>query len=262
MVSVIVTTYNREKLLSETVSAILHQTYRDIELIVIDNYSNYDVAKLINSFNDSRIRLMQNRNNGVIAANRNIGIKDAKGEYIAFCDDDDVWTDDKLESQLTHMAKHKANFCSCDCLRIDADGTPLQKFAFLRDQLLIRMTPKKNIRNLMISNFIITSSVIVKKDLLNGHAFDEDPLLVAVEDYHLWMELLSGPDCRYIFFPKKCVKYRVQLSSTIDRKNRLLNGIRREYALVKYLRKHPDVGLLRIFRVINTLKLLKSFVVG
>ena len=75
LVSVIVTTYNREILLKETINSILCQTFKEFELIVVDNYSNYDYFKFINSFNDSRILPFQNKNKGIIAVNRNFGIK-------------------------------------------------------------------------------------------------------------------------------------------------------------------------------------------
>ena len=99
-VSVVVTTYNRKKYLTQTIKSILNQTFADFELIVVDNYSNYDFLSHINSLNDSRIRPFQNNNNGIIAVNRNFGIKKSKGEFIAFCDDDDIWINTKLEIQL------------------------------------------------------------------------------------------------------------------------------------------------------------------
>ena len=72
--SVIVTTYNRPSLLNETIKSILNQTFVDFELIVVDNFSNYNFFQLIKSYNDKRIKAFQNQNNGVIATNRNYGI--------------------------------------------------------------------------------------------------------------------------------------------------------------------------------------------
>lgn len=83
-VSVIVTTYNRKEYLAETIQSILNQTFQDFELIVVDNYSNYDFFGLMKSFNSEKITAFQNQNNGIIAVNRNFGIKLAKGEFIAF----------------------------------------------------------------------------------------------------------------------------------------------------------------------------------
>ena len=99
-VSVIVTTFNRKLFLTEALNSILNQTFKDFELIIVDNYSDYDFIAHINSFKDKRIRAYQNENNGVIAVNRNFGLKKAKGEYLAFCDDDDIWFKEKLKRQM------------------------------------------------------------------------------------------------------------------------------------------------------------------
>ena len=70
-VNIIITTYNRPELLSKTILSILSQTYYNFELIIIDNFSNYDFFKLIHNFNDDRIKGFQNQNNGIISINRN-----------------------------------------------------------------------------------------------------------------------------------------------------------------------------------------------
>ena len=112
MVSVVVTTFNRKDLLKETLESILAQTYQDFELIVVDNYSNYDFNALIESFKSDKIRAYQNQNHDVIATNRNFGIEKAKGEYIAFCDDDDLWMPDKLEKQMKCASEHDVDLIS------------------------------------------------------------------------------------------------------------------------------------------------------
>ena len=99
-VSVVVITYNRKELLKETIVSIINQTYTDFELLVIDNYSEYDFFGFIEELNDKRIKPYQNHNHGVIATNRNLGIQKATGSFISFCDDDDMWEPEKLEKQL------------------------------------------------------------------------------------------------------------------------------------------------------------------
>ena len=108
-VSVIVTTYNRKEKLKEALVSILEQTYTNIEILVVDNFSNYDIKGFIQEFNDTRIILIQNANNGNYVINRNLGIKNAHGDYIAFCDDDDYWLSHKLTEQIRFFT-----MASCD----------------------------------------------------------------------------------------------------------------------------------------------------
>ena len=77
-VSIIITTYNREENLKECIKSILDQTYRDFEIIVVDNYSKYNFHDLKNIINDKRVKWFQNKNNGIIAVNRNFGINKTK----------------------------------------------------------------------------------------------------------------------------------------------------------------------------------------
>ena len=118
LVSVVVTTYNRKEMLKITIKSILNQTYNNIELLIIDNYSNYDFFNFISSFNDSRIKAFQNKNNGIIAVNRNYGINKSIGNYIAFCDDDDYWNKFKLSDQIKFFKNEKVILVSSLALKI------------------------------------------------------------------------------------------------------------------------------------------------
>ena len=122
LVSVIVTTYNRKDLLTKTIDSILNQTYKNYELIVVDNYSNYDFLSHIKSFNDERIRSFQSANDGIISVNRNYGIKKAKGKYIAFCDDDDSWKPKKLQVSMEYIEKYSADIVYHDLYCINNKG--------------------------------------------------------------------------------------------------------------------------------------------
>ena len=96
-VSIIIPTYNRAKLVGKALKSIIDQTYKNWEVIVIDNHSTDDTDKIFKNFIDPRIRYFKIHNHGIIAKSRNFGIKMAKGEWIAFLDSDDWWTNDKLE---------------------------------------------------------------------------------------------------------------------------------------------------------------------
>lgn len=99
-VSVVITTYNRAKLIARAIESVLNQAYRDFELIIVDDGSTDNTAEIVNSYNDKRIRYIRHEKNRGAAAARNTGIRAARCEYIAFQDSDDEWFSNKLEKQM------------------------------------------------------------------------------------------------------------------------------------------------------------------
>ena len=209
-VSVVVTTFNRKKLLKETVDSILNQTFTDFELIVVDNYSNYDFMEYMKSFNDDRIRFYQNRNDGVIAVNRNYAIRRSKGEYIAFCDDDDIWSRQKIELQVEQVIKNP------DTILVSTN------FSLINDNsLILKSSIGKRIKYLFISifenpkyclsymNYIIFSSVLIKNKSIY---FSEKSELIGSEDFefNLRLSFLKG---NFYFINEELVNYRIHLDA-------------------------------------------------
>ena len=97
LVSIIIPTYPQATYIGKALQSIIDQTFKNWEAIIIDNHSTDDTQKILNQFVDPRIKCLKIKNNGIIAKSRNLGIKFAKGEWIAFLDSDDWWTKDKLE---------------------------------------------------------------------------------------------------------------------------------------------------------------------
>jgi teichuronic acid biosynthesis glycosyltransferase TuaG len=200
LISVIVTTYNRRELLSETISSILSQSYRNIEIIVVDNYSQYEFFEEVQSFQDERIRCYQNQNSGIIAVNRNFGIRKARGNYIAFCDDDDIWNPDKLELQLEHL-KVKGTIGVGSQVTFIGESRHYRKKRKYTEEYVI-------FDNVVDGNVIPLSTIIVKN--IGDLYFDENPLLIGYEDWDFQINIL----CRHktskiIILPLETVLYRV-----------------------------------------------------
>ena len=105
LVSVILPTYNRARLVSRSINSVLKQTYNNFELIIIDDGSTDNTKQIINSFNDNRIVYLKHNHNKHASAARNTGIAKSKGELIAFLDDDDQWLPKKLEKQISIIQK-------------------------------------------------------------------------------------------------------------------------------------------------------------
>ena len=107
LVSIITPAYNSEKYIAETIESVLNQTYKNWEMIIIDDCSTDKTSKLVNDYilADSRIKLVSLNKNGGVSNARNIGLSKARGAFVAFLDSDDIWVKNKLETQILFMKK-------------------------------------------------------------------------------------------------------------------------------------------------------------
>lgn len=121
MISVIIPTYNREKELLRSLDSVRNQTFRDIEIIVVDDGSTDATESAVTAIQDERIRYIKHEENRGGGAARNTGINNARGEYIAFQDSDDVWYPDKLEVEYNCLREHDADIVFCKMNKIE-DG--------------------------------------------------------------------------------------------------------------------------------------------
>lgn len=105
-VTVAITTYNRPDMLRRAISSVVRQTHTDLEILVCDDASSYDVASLVAEFDDPRIKLVSAETNGGVVANRNRALQSATGEFFCFLDDDDIYLPEKVERSLSMAVSH------------------------------------------------------------------------------------------------------------------------------------------------------------
>jgi glycosyltransferase involved in cell wall biosynthesis len=118
LITVIIPTYNRDDTIKRAIDSVLNQTYKNLELIIVDDGSTDNTKDVIKKYlKDKRIRYFYKQNKGVSSA-RNLGIKKANGEYIAFLDSDDEFEKNKLKVQLEKMIKFNIFFSICNSLEI------------------------------------------------------------------------------------------------------------------------------------------------
>lgn len=117
LVSVIIPVHNRAAILPRAIDSVLKQSYRDLELIVVDDGSNDNIKCVVSNFADGRLVYLRHDINRGVSAARNTGIKAAHGEYIAFLDSDDLWHADKLLKQLSVFAEHPEADCVYSLIR-------------------------------------------------------------------------------------------------------------------------------------------------
>ena len=255
LVSVIIPVYNAQNYIEETIQSVINQTYQNWELIIVDDCSTDDSVELVKEFEkqDSRIRLIELETNfGGPARPRNIGIDNAKGEYIAFLDADDVWSKDKVEYQINFMIKNKYNFTSTNIVRIDKDSNYLRNSLFY--DFLNKLKKKKNICDFVKYSFIANSSVIIKKEII-GY-FSEDKELVAVEDFYLWLELFIKKETQFYYIDDELLKYRILEDSISDRTTTSKQYVKADLAVLKFILQNNKYNLLSCFYI----KVFKDFI--
>ncbi len=121
-VSIIMPSYNTAEYIPQTIDSVLAQTYRDWELIIVDDCSTDNTDEVVGRYKDPRIRYLKNDVNSGAAVSRNRALREAKGRYIAFLDSDDLWERDKLEAQLAFMKEKGYAFSYTDYQIIYMDG--------------------------------------------------------------------------------------------------------------------------------------------
>lgn len=185
-ISVIMPVYNSEAFIKRTIESVLSQTFRDFELLVVDDGSIDSTENIVKNFRDLRIKYSKIPHSGCPAVPRNFGINYSKGEYIAFLDSDDTWCKQKLEKQLPHFQSPQIIGVASDAILVP-ETSYYRKMHQRRSKLGYNDYQYQDILN---RNFVITSSLIVKKKALDrAGLFDENRDFCFIEDWELWLRM-------------------------------------------------------------------------
>lgn len=218
-VSIIIPVYNRKKLIRRSVESALNQTYKNIEIIVVDDGSKKNIEEEIDKIGDKRIKYIRlSKNKGACYA-RNIGIKYSDKEYITFLDSDDKLHPKKLETQMNNIIKHKSNFDFCKLMVNN------NKHYIIPNNSTEKEIYKGNILNELVSkgNFISTQSIIVKKSIIEKYLFDNE--LLRLQDYDLVLRMF--PSLKISFTNKTLANLYVQKDSITNNRGKLKSALKR-----------------------------------
>jgi glycosyltransferase involved in cell wall biosynthesis len=206
-VSVIIATYNRAGVLAEAIASVRAQTFEDWELLVVDDGSSDGTAELIKRLSDEdrRLRYVRQDNRGQSAA-RNAGLRQARGAFVAFLDDDDLWLPEKLALQVARMRSHaQASVSYTGVLQVDPAGRVYE----VRPSM-----PGTTYGELFQRGFMRTPAVMARRTHLEEAGFfDED--LRYFEDYDLWLRLARTGKIEFIPYPLVVVR-RFAFNMTTD----------------------------------------------
>lgn len=199
LVTVFMPVYNSEQYLKEAIESIINQTYKNLELLLVDDGSTDSSVDIINSFSDERIRLIKNKQNMGIPFTRNVGLKEANGKYIAIMDSDDIALPTRIEKQVEFMEKNK---------HIDAAGSYYYQFGgkFMKKvkSPFIRSDELKIM--LLFYNPIANPSVILRKETFEKYKLRYNLDFFVAQDYEMWSQIIKvGNLC---IIPEYLLKYR------------------------------------------------------
>jgi glycosyltransferase involved in cell wall biosynthesis len=209
-ISVVVPAYNGERTILKTLESIKKQTFSDFEIIVIDDGSTDRTVELVNTVKDERIKIFSYKNGGLPVA-RNRGIAHAQGEYIAFIDADDLWTPDKLASQLEALQNNpKAGLAYSWTNYMDDNAENVyQGHSIYYDGDVYA--------DLLRWNFMASgSNPLIRREAIED-AGEFEPTLRSAEDWDYWLRIASR--WQFALVPKAQVIYRKSsgaMSSKID----------------------------------------------
>lgn len=252
MISVVIPTYNSQNTIIRTLSSVLNQTYKDYEIIIIDDGSTDKTKELIESFlQDKKViyKYIYQKNAGPSVA-RNNGVQNAIGEYIAFLDSDDEWHPKKLEMQIQIIKEKNLLFLGStytfdDLIDENMEKIELKKFSF---------------KKLIWSNKFSTPGVIIKRSF-----FEElggfDISMKYAEDYDLWLRASLKEDLVLVFEPKLFRLYKAAYGKTglSSHMSSMFNG---ELYLLKKLKQKKYLSTLEyvFLNIFVTIKFIRRLV--
>jgi glycosyltransferase involved in cell wall biosynthesis len=231
LISVILPTWNCADLLRIAIESVLAQSYKNWEIIIINNNSTDHTEEVIKSFNDSRLKLINYANQGIIAAARNKGLASASGDYIAFLDSDDFWYPEKLERCLNILLDTRSNLV-CHAERHFKIGTVGPKIEW---DVYYGKHQEISFESLLYKgNFLSTSAVLVEASFVNKvEGFSTNRDIITAEDYDLWLKLMKN-GARVTIIPEVLGAYRIHDSSASSSLAKHLRAVR------QVVRKHHE----------------------
>ena len=206
-VSVVIPVYNCRRYIATAIDSVLNQTFGNLELIIVDNYSSDGSFEIANGYSDARIHIERRENHGIIAKSRNLGIQKSRSEIIAFLDADDFWFSTKLADCIP-MIDDERDFVYHSEYWFDEQNN-IREVEYASGS-------RSAYRNLLYKgNVVSTSSVVVKKSaLLKVGGFCEEESYKTAEDYDLWMRL-SRNGTRFVYLKRFLGAYRIHSTNSI-----------------------------------------------
>lgn len=247
LISVVITSYNYEKYLKDTINSVLSQIYSDWEMIVVDDASTDSSVEIIKEFakNDSRIKLIENDTNQGLARTLKKGIEAASGEWISILESDDMLREDYLEKKASIAANNPAIGLIFNDVELFGDESRIEevskKFERSAKCLTKKNYPRNIFKDLIFFNRVLTlSTIMVKKEniLKSNWNTPSDKLL----DW--WILLHFARENEFYYIPEKLTKWRIHYGSYINKRTKLFTVPVNLLALIDIAKSEKDFSLI------------------
>ena len=210
-VSVLLSNYNGDKHLDESISSVLSQTYKDFEFIIVDDASTDSSRKVIENYHDKRIKKYYAEKNRNIAYSLNLALSMASGEYIARIDSDDVWELNKLEIQVQYMENHSECGACFTKVNIIDEYSNIANDMYDEYFQLFNSAENKSQREWLRfffyqGNCLCHPSVVIRRNVLEHVGGYYHLAYVPAEDYELWTRIVMKYPIHIL--EEKLVRYR------------------------------------------------------
>lgn len=241
VVSVVIPNYNHAKYISDAIASVLNQTFRDFEIIVVDDGSTDDSREVVAQFG-GRVQYLYQRNAGLSAA-RNVGIQAARGEYIGVLDADDMYEPVFLESLIGELDSHPdADGIYCGYQFVDEKNS-------LLPQIENRSIPSEKLYTALLDgNFLVPEAVLVRRNCYDRSGL-YDGSLRASEDWDMWLRLAKR--YKIIHTTRILTRHRVLAGSMSSDPQRMLTNrlsvLEKHVGLEPEDRHHPDAAKRRAY---------------
>lgn len=255
LISIIIPVYNSQETIKFVLQSIYNQTYKEVEVLLINDGSTDQSEKIINEFSKTmRLKYIFQKNRGVSSA-RNLGLTLAQGDYIMFLDSDDFWENDKIEKQLGILQNNQ----NIDFLGANRDGKKI-KYFFLKKFNELQPISK---RLLLYKNFFMTSSVVFKRDIVSEVGFFNEKMSYS-EDWEYFLRIANKFNC-YLY--NESLVYSITNKPAFGHSGLSANLLKMEKGELETLKlgyKLNIVGVLEysFIVILSFLKFLRRFVIS
>jgi len=243
LVSIITPCFNSEKFLDDCIISVINQTYKNWEMLIVDDNSSDNSSSIINSYSkkDDRIKPLFLKDNLGPASARNTAISISKGKYLAFLDSDDIWLPEKLKMQINFMKKNNYSFVFSSYSVISSNET--------KPKYVISVPEKISYKKYLKNTIIGCLTVVLDKEKFKNIQM---PILRSSHDMALWLDLLKEEEFAFGIQQELAIYREHKLSNTA-------NKFRAVYDVWNVYRKHEGLNVLNsiynlIFYAFNAFK--------